>query len=316
MTQTDSPSIDVPEPRIRTGPSSDKSRLRRFAEALDHRFFALAVLPAFLAVFAATIIPFLAGIGLSFSSVTSTHTGVFPATLNNYRRVGNDPEARTVLGNTIEFTVSAVVLEMVLGLALALLLAHAGKIIRVFRVIFLFPLTVAGIVAATSWSALLNTTQGWINYYLGVLHLPQPDWLASSAMAMPTVVIVDLWSGVPIVSVLVLAALLGLPQEPIEAAMIDGASSWQRFRYITVPAIVPVLALAAMLRFVAAFQQFALFQALTGGGPGLRTTVLNNYVYKQSFVFNNIGYGAALAIIMIVLMAVPLLILFYLSRRR
>ena len=147
--------------------------------------------------------------------------------------------------------------------------------------IFLLPLTVASVAAAISWAALLNTSQGWVNYYLGLLHLPQPNWLASSSAAMPSVIITDMWSGVPVVAVIVLAALIGAPRDPIEAAMVDGASAWNRFRYVTFPAIMPALVLAALLRTVAAFQQFALFEVLTGGGPGLSTTVINFYVYQQ-----------------------------------
>jgi multiple sugar transport system permease protein len=183
-------------------------------------------------------------------------------------------------------------------------------------VIFLLPLTVASVAAAISWSALLNTSQGWINYYLGLLHLPQPNWLASSAAAMPSVIITDMWSGVPVVAVIVLAALIGAPRDPIEAAMVDGASAWNRFRYVTFPAIMPAVVLAALLRTVAAFQQFALFEVLTGGGPGLSTTVINFYVYQQTIVYGNVGYGAALGVLLVVVMAVPLLLLFALMRRR
>lgn len=298
-----------------TGGGRVRSRLRATASTLDRKFFALAVLPAFLAVFVVTIIPFLAGFGLSFSSITSTDNNIFPATLANYHRLITDTEAKTVLLNTVVYTVAAVVLEVAFGLLLGVLLAQKSRAISTYRVIFLLPLTASSVVAAISWGALLNTTQGWVNYFLSLVHLPQPNWLASPTAAMPSVVLTDLWSGVPVVAILVLAALLGTPQDPTEAAMVDGATTWQRFRYVTLPAIRPVLALAALLRTVAAFQQFALFQVLTGGGPGLKTTVLNYYVYTQSFVFNNIGYGAALATLLVVVMAIPLGVLFMASRR-
>jgi multiple sugar transport system permease protein len=299
---------DEPRQRAR-GPA------RGLLDRLDRHFFALAVLPSFLAVFLVTVLPFLAGLGLSFSSISSTHDGIFPLTLHNYSRIAGDDQAKTVLINTFKYAVAAVVLEVVLGVLLAVLLSQKSRIMPGFRVIFLLPLTAASVVAATSWGALLNTSQGWINYWLGALHLGQPDWLASPHLAMPSVIITELWSGVPVVAVLVLAALLGAPQDPIEAAMVDGATPWQRFRYVTLPAVRPVIALAALLRVVAAFQQFALFQLLTGGGPGLSTTVLNYYVYKQAFAFNNIGYGAALATLMVGLMAIPLGLLFAASRR-
>jgi multiple sugar transport system permease protein len=272
--------------------------------------------PAFLAVFVITAVPLVIGLGLSFSSITSTHNGVFPLTFANYEHLFDDSEVHTVLLNTLIYVVLAVGLETLLGLGLALLMTRKNRAISVFRVIFLLPLTVAGIAAAISWGALLNTSQGWVDYFLKLVHLPQPNWLASATTAMPSVVLVDLWSGVPVVAVIVLAALMSAPKDPIEAALVDGAGPWARFRYVTFPAIRPALVLAALLRTVAAFQQFALFQVLTGGGPGLNTTVLNFYVYQQTIVFNNIGYGAALAMLLLVVMAVPLLVLFAFSRRR
>jgi multiple sugar transport system permease protein len=210
----------------------------------------------------------------------------------------------------------AVVLESAFGLLLGVLLARKSRAIRAFRVIFLLPLCVAGVASAIAWSSLLNTSNGWADYYLGVLHLPQPNWLASSTAAMPSVVIADMWSGVPVVAVIVLAAVIAAPRDPIEAAMVDGASAWNQFRYVTFPAIRPALVLAALLRTVAAFQQFALFEIMTGGGPGLSTTVINYYVYQQTIVYGNVGYGAALAVLLVAVMAVPLSVLFVLARRR
>ncbi|HEX3750091.1 MAG TPA: sugar ABC transporter permease [Streptosporangiaceae bacterium] len=310
-----------PVPGGPSHPGPDRPGLsRRLAQAgwsaFDRRFFRLAVIPAFLAVFLVTVIPFVAGFGLSFSSMNSVNNHVLPPTLANYKTILTDPVTHTVLLNTVIYVVAAVVLETGFGLLLGVLLASKHRLISGFRVIFLLPLTVASVAAAISWSALLNTSQGWINYYLGLLHLPQPNWLASSTAAMPSVVITDMWSGIPVVAVIVLAALIGAPRDPIEAAMVDGAGAWNRFRYVTFPAIRPALVLAALLRTVAAFQQFALFEILTGGGPGLSTTVINFYVYQQTIVYGNVGYGAALAVLLVVVMAVPLLLLFALSRRR
>jgi multiple sugar transport system permease protein len=284
--------------------------------AFDRRFFKLAALPAFLAVFLVTVIPFLAGFGLSFSSMSSVSNRVLPLTLGNYRTLISDPVTHTVLLNTVIYVFFAVALETGVGLLLGLLLSSRRRGVTYFRVIFLLPLTVAGVAAAISWSALLNTSQGWVDYYLGLLHLPQPDWLAGADSAMPAVVIADMWSGVPVVAIIVLAALVAAPRDPVEAAMVDGASAWAQFRYVTLPAIAPALTLAALLRTVAAFQQFALFEIMTGGGPGLSTTVINFYVYQQTIVYGNVGYGAALAVLLVVVMAIPLLFLFALMRRR
>jgi multiple sugar transport system permease protein len=289
---------------------------RSAVSATDQWFFRFAMIPAFLVVFLVTVVPLISGFGLSFSSMNSTHNAVLPLTLRNYREIFSDPVTHTVVINTIVYVVLAVGLEIGFGLLLAILLAQKFRSVSVFRVIFMLPLTVAGIAAAVSWGSMLNTSEGWINYFLGLVHLPQPNWLASTGTAMVSVIVADVWTGVPVVAVVVLAALLSAPAEPLEAARVDGASAWSRFRYVTFPAIRPAVALAALLRTVTAFQQFALFQAMTGGGPGLATTVINYYVYQQSVVYNNAGYGAALGLMLVAIMAVPLTGLFILARRR
>ncbi len=285
---------------------------RRF----DRRFFFFAVLPAFLVVFVITVVPFVSGVGLSFSSIATTSNKLLPATLNNYRQVFTDPEIPTILLNTAIFVGFAVLVETAVGVLMALLLAQDVPGIVGFRIIFILPLMVAGVASATAWSTLFNATQGWIDWFLGILHLPQPDWLGSPNFSMPAVIVTDMWSGVPVVAIIVLAALLATPKEPIESALVDGASSWQRFRFVVFPAIRPVVIFAALLRTVAGFQQFGLFQIMTGGGPGLSTTVFNYYVYQVAFVYNNIGYGAALAVVLMLIMIVPLAVLFTLSQRR
>jgi multiple sugar transport system permease protein len=282
----------------------------------DRHFFKFAAIPAFIMVFAVTVIPLLSGLGLSFSSLSSSHNAVLPPTLDNYRNLMHDSEVHTVLLNTLLYVVVAVVLETGFGLLLGVLLSQQNRFAVIFRVIFLLPLTVAGIAAAISWSALLNTSQGWVNYLLGAAHLPQPNWLADPSISMLSVILTDMWSGVPVVAILCLAALLGVSREPHEAAMVDGASAWQRFRFVTFPAIRATVILAALLRIIAAFQQFALFQVLTGGGPGLSTTVINYYVYEQTIVYNNLGYGSALAMLVVLIMAVPALIYLLVRRSR
>jgi multiple sugar transport system permease protein len=185
----------------------------------------------------------------------------------------------------------------------------------VFRTLYILPLTVAGVASAVAWRALLNTNNGWINSFLGSLGGPQPDWLANQHTAMPSVLLADVWSGAPTIAIIVLGGLLALPTEPVEAARVDGASAFQVFRYITLPALRPVLAFAALFRLVDLFRQFALFQLVTGGGPGLATTVLNFYVYRSTFVFGQLGYGAALALLLVVLMLIPLAFIYRLARR-
>jgi multiple sugar transport system permease protein len=295
---------------------SPAGRRARTRSRSDRRFFVLAALPAFVVVFLVTIVPLAAAFGLSFTSYTSANPVASWVGLRNYRLLFSDPNVPTVLVVTLVFAVAAVVLEALVGTILALLMARKMRGVSVYRVLYLIPLMVAGIAAAVSWKALLDTSAGWVNSILGVFGIPQANWLASPTLALPSVVIADIWTGAPIVAVLVLAALLGMPEDPLEAARIDGASQLQVVRYIILPAIRPVLGFAVIFRTVDVFRQFGLIQILTGGGPGTKTTTLNYYIYQTVFTYGNISYGSTLAVLLIVAMAIPLGVIYLLTRRR
>lgn len=295
---------------------SSAGRRTRTRSRSDRRFFVLAALPAFVVVFLVTIVPLAAAFGLSFTSYTSANPVASWVGLRNYRLLFSDPNVPTVLVVTLLFAVAAVVLETLVGTILALLMARKMRGVSVYRVLYLIPLMVAGIAAAVSWKALLDTSAGWVNSILGVFGIPQANWLASPTLALPSVVIADIWTGAPIVAVLVLAALLGMPEDPLEAARIDGASQLQVVRYIILPAIRPVLGFAVIFRTVDVFRQFGLIQILTGGGPGTKTTTLNYYIYQTVFTYGNISYGSTLAVLLIVAMAIPLGLIYLLTRRR
>jgi multiple sugar transport system permease protein len=199
---------------------------------------------------------------------------------------------------------------------LALLMARKMRGVSVYRVLYLVPLMVAGIASAVAWKALLNTSAGWVNSILGVFGVSEVNWLASPRVALPAVVIADVWSGAPVVAVLVLAGLLGLPEEPTEAARIDGASQLQLLRYVILPALRPVIGFAVIFRTVEVFRQFGLIQVMTGGGPGVKTTVLNYYIYQNVFTYGDISYGSTLAVLLIVAMAIPLGVIYVIANRR
>jgi multiple sugar transport system permease protein len=283
---------------------------------LDQRFFVLATIPALVLVTAVVAIPLVLGIYLSFTDYQPIDPSFKFAGLVNYDDIFSNTEIHTAIINTLVFAGAGIVVEGLLGFAFALLLARRFRGVTLFRLMFLMPLMVAGVASATAWHALLNTGQGWVNYFFSVVGLPPLNWLASPHTAMISVILADAWSGVPIVSVILLAGLLTLPGDPVEAARIDGASEFSILRYVTLPGLRPVLAFAVLFRLVDLFRQFALFSIMTGGGPGLSTNVLNFYVYQTSFVFGELGLGAALAVVLVVFMAVPLILVFQMSRRR
>lgn len=299
-----------------TAAYADRTVLQRLNDRwLDRHFFRVAALPAFLLVFAVTVVPIALGLVLSLTNYSQSNASVDFVGVDNFTTILTDETVHQVLWTTLLYVFGAVTVETVIGVCLALLLARQFRGIGLFRTMYLVPLMVAGVVAAVAWKALFHTTAGWVNHLLGLVHLPQPDWLGGPATALPAVIVADMWVGIPVVATLSLAGLLGMPRDPLEAARVDGASALQSFRYLVLPALRPVLAFVILFRLVEAFRQFALFQIMTGGGPGTRTTVLNYFIYQATFAFGNLGYGAALGVLLMVIMVVPLALLFQLSRR-
>ena len=137
----------------------------------------------------------------------------------------------------------------------------------------------------------------------GLVNLPQPVWLGDPSLAMPAVIISDMWTGVPFQAVLLLAGLLAVPSEHKEAAETDGASAWQVFRHVTLPAIRPVLFIAIVLRFMDAFRKFEGIQILTTGGPGYASTTLNLHIYNTGLFYDQVGYAASFGVVMVLMIA-------------
>ena len=269
---------------------------------------------------AVTLFPILLSIWLSF---TELYTGVSFAALGrpscNYKAIVVGPNASfsdSAIIDTLIFVGVGIALETVLGVLLAVILARPMRRHHIFPGAVPYTADGLNVVAATiTWGALFNTSQGWVNYFTHVVGLGTPNWLGDPHTAMGTLILVDSWTGVPLIAVIVMAGILLLPQDPIEAAKVDGASPVEVFRFVVLPGVRPVLTFAVMFRLVTMFGQFAEIQLLTNGGPGLATTVLNFFVYQQSFVNGDIAFGAALSLVLVGMMAIPLSLLFRLARR-
>jgi multiple sugar transport system permease protein len=173
----------------------------------------------------------------------------------------------------------------------------------------------APIVVALTWRAMFNNDAGWINYFLSLVHLPQPVWLGDAVLAMPTVIISDMWTGVPFMAVLLLAGLLAVPQDLKQAAQVDGASSWQVFRNVTLPSLRPVLFIAIVLKFMDGFRKFEGIQILTTGGPGYASTTLNLHIYNTGLFYDQVGYAASFGVVMVAMIAVSIGVIYLLIGR-
>ncbi len=165
------------------------------------------------------------------------------------------------------------------------------------------------------WLLMFEPTAGVINFVLGQLGLPKQLWIAGSATVIPSLVLVDVWEWTPLITLIVLAGLAGLPSEPFEAARVDGASYWQTLWRVTLPMLLPTISVAGLLRFIDCIKTFDIIYGMTGGGPGFSSETLNIYTYNQAFYYFNFGYASSLLVIFFTIVAGVSLLVAY-SRRR
>jgi len=193
-----------------------------------------------------------------------------------------------------------VAFHFLIGLAVALALNSQIKARKFFRVLALLPWTVPDVISGLVWRYMYNPTQGIINYVLMKLNLIDTyiEWLASPSLAMPSVILADVWRGYPFVMVILLAGLQAIPKQLYEAAKVDGASVVQEFWYITLPGLTRAITVALALDTIWQFRRFGLIYTMTQGGPGHVTEIFSLLVYKQYFKFFNFEYASSIAVIM------------------
>ncbi|WP_419665228.1 carbohydrate ABC transporter permease [Streptomyces sp. 2-1] len=217
---------------------------------------------------------------------------------DNYAALANDPQLPSVLGATAVFCVGVVILNIGLGLLLAVLLNRRFRGATFFRTLFFSPVVVSVVAWTLVWGFLLQDNGG-VNGLLDTIGITGPNWLQRGDTAMVSVIVTQVIRSVGVNMVLFLAALQGVPSNLYEAARIDGAGSRVIFTRITLPLISPTVLLTSIITIVGALQSFAQIAVLTSGGPELSTTVLVYYVFQQAFEFNDIGYGSTLALMLL-----------------
>jgi multiple sugar transport system permease protein len=234
------------------------------------------------------------------------NTFVF-AGADNYERMLTDPGLHNSLLVSLWFSLGLVVLNITLALFLAVLLNQKLPGTTTFRTFFFSPVVVSLVAWTIVWSFLLQA-DGGINGFLSLLGIEGPNWLRGDVTAMIAVIVVQVFKNVGLNMILFLAALQAVPEEISEAARIDGAGAWRRFRSITMPMISPTILLVMILTIVGSLEVFAQIAVLTGGGPGNSTTVLVYYLYQQAFRFNDFGYASAIAVLLFFIVLVLTLI--------
>lgn len=245
-------------------------------------------------------------VGGFFAFTNWTGIGSFDIVgFDNFRKIFADPTKIAALGNTLFLAFGSVILSNVAGLAIAVGLNRVLKTRYILRTLFFMPVVLSPLATSYIWKFVFQF-DGPLNILLraaGLGDLARP-WLADPTWAIWTVLIVVVWQNIGFAMVIYMAGLAAVPVEVEEAAAIDGANIWQRFLHVTVPAIRPAIAIATTLGLVNGLRIFDQIMALTGGGPANATATLATEVYKQAFSLGNFGYGAALALLLTVIILV------------
>lgn len=283
---------------------------------VDKYFLVFVSWPSMIIMLAVTAIPFLITIVLSFTNYDLILEHWNFIGLTNFRELIKDPQLPKILWNTAYLVIGSTVLTTTFGLGLAVLMNSTFRGTHLLRTLYMLPIMTAPIVVAFTWRAMFNNNAGWINWILGLLHLPKPLWLGDPLLAMPAVLISDMWTGVAFQAILLLAGLMSVPSELKQAATTDGANNWQVFWHVTLPHIRPVLFVAILLRLIEAFRKFEGIQILTTGGPGISSTPLNLAIYDTGLYYDRVGYAASMGVLLIVIIALSVALLFRFSPKQ
>jgi multiple sugar transport system permease protein len=218
----------------------------------------------------------------------------------NYARILSDAYFWRAMGNTAIVVLAVVHIELVLGLAMALLFASGLPFRKFMLAAVLAPYAVSEVAAVVMWRTLFDPDVGHVAYALGALGLPTLEWAVSPAQGLALVALLSVWLHLPFTFMILYAARLALPGELYEAARIDGATGFQAFRRVTLPLLVPAILIAALFRLIFAFRLFGEVWLLTGGGPARSTEVVAVYLYLEAFRYNAFGPAAATGWLMVV----------------
>ena len=266
---------------------------------VERNLHILFPLPAILFVALLMVFPVLYTLFLSFTNwnLTSGMPLSFNG-INSYLRVLGEPRFLAALGRTFSFTLCAVAIEAVLGVAIALILNRAFVGRSVAKLLLLLPLVATPVAVGIVFNLFYDPTLGLVNFVLKTLGLPQGLWVSDAKSVLMSLVIVDVWQWTPMITLIVLAGLAGLSEEPVEAARVDGASEWQILRHVTIPMVMPVILTAVILRLIDALKTFDIIFAMTGGGPGYASETLNILGFKYSFEYFRMGQSSVILVVL------------------
>jgi multiple sugar transport system permease protein len=282
-------------------------RRRRLSNWLDNEraLGYMLVAPVVILLVGLIAYPFAIAVGYALSDRTLADSGHFVG-LGNFVTLFHDDIYRQTLRNTFLYTIGSVVLKVILGVGLALILNEAFPFRRLVRAAILLPWIVPTVLGTMAWLWMFNPNFSVINWVLvhGGLMREGLPWLTDSNLALVSVIIVNTWRGMPFMAITVLAGLQSIPPDLYDASQIDGANKWQRFRFVTLPLVMPVLLTALVLSTIWTFSDFSVVFGLTQGGPMNATQVLATLSYQDALASGNIGEGAAISLTMLPILLV------------
>jgi multiple sugar transport system permease protein len=270
------------------------TKLTRAPKSDDRQAIIIGLLPAALVATVFIVIPILFSFYLSFWDWPLVGPARRFTGLENWRRLWGDHEFWAALRVTALYTLGSVPANAALSLGLALVLNRPLRGQTLYRLAFFAPVVLSSVVAALFWEGALQPQIGFVNRALRAMGLPGPGWLADPAWALPALILIHLWRFTGYHALIFLAGLQSIPHEYYEAAVIDGAGSWARFRHVTWPLLKPTTALVLITAAIFTFQVFGPVYVLTGGGPARSTTTIVFYLYERAIGLRQLGYGATL----------------------
>lgn len=292
-------------------PSSQRRRRRaRGPAGAGSRDAWLLVLPALVPILIFSVYPLVQGVLLGFTDARAGYN--LPINFNgvdNYKKLLGDGLFWSSFRIGLIWAFSVTILQFLASLGLALLLNLDLKFRGVARTFALVPWAIPPVIIAIMWRLMLNPSYGAVDQVLGALGLPSDiDWLGNFSFALPVVIVVGVWAGMPQTTVTLLAGLQNVSTELHEAASIDGAGPWRRFTSVTLPALRPIIVAITTLDLIWNFNSFALVYVLTGGGPGGQTMLPMLFAYDEAFRYGNFGYAAAMGNVMVIVIGVFLIV--------
>jgi multiple sugar transport system permease protein len=282
----------------------------RFREWLEREavFSWIMLTPPLLFLLAFLGYPFCYGVYLSFVSRPVAQPPTFVG-LGNFDKLWHDSIFWQAVWNTFRFTASATVLKLVGGLGMALVMHQNFRLKGATRALLLLPFIVPTVLSTVAWQWIFDPGMGLFNRLLLFFGLVTqgPSWLGNPTLAMVSVILVNTWRGLPFFGITILAGLQTIPLELMESATIDGAGSWERFRYVTLPLLMPVIFIVSTFSIIFTFFDFQLVYVLTGGGPANATHLMATYAYSVGMSSGQMGMGSAAALAMVPVLGVVLL---------